>query len=126
VDHLIVCGHLECRLVKAVLAPPENRPLSQLEVRLAAELGPVVRRYADLPAEALLAVLAQEQVLLQLQALTDSQLVSDRLADRRLKLYGWLIDDRTAKVFAYQVANGQFEELRGDSSRRHFDPTSRA
>jgi carbonic anhydrase len=112
IEHLIVCGHLECRLITSALAAPRHRPVTPLELRLAAELAPAARRYGDRQADSLQAVLAQEQVLLQLDALVHSQLAGDQLARGKLKLYGWLIDDSTAQVFGFNAAAGQFEPLR--------------
>jgi carbonic anhydrase len=117
IEHLIVCGHLECRLVAGALAAPRTRPITALELRLAADLAPVVQRYGDRRAESLPALLAQEQVLLQLRALIDSRLAGGRLAQGPLQLYGWLIDDRTAQVFGFNVESGQFEPLRFNPTR---------
>jgi carbonic anhydrase len=112
IEHLIVCGHVECGLIRAALSVPQNRPLTAVEQTFSAALAPFLQRYHDRPAESLPALLAQEQVLLQLNTIIHSPITRDLLAQGRLKLYGWLIDDRTARVFGLNLQTGQFEPLR--------------
>jgi hypothetical protein len=83
-----------------------------VEQRIVADLTPIAQRYSDRTPESLPALLAQEQVLFQLSMLIHSQTTREHLALGRLKLYGWLIDDRTAQVFGLNLETGQFEPLR--------------
>ena len=118
IQHIIVCGHSHCGAMKGLLHPES---LTELPL-MAAWLGHAEatrriaqQKYEDRPAEALLNVAIQENVLVQLENLRTHPAVAAALAAGKLKLHAWVYKIETGQVFAYDPERGQFAPLTGIS-----------
>ena len=64
--------------------------------------------YADRPARDWLGIVVQESVLQQLANLRSHDDIRERLEAGELLLYGWMRNDETSAITAYDPATGQF------------------
>jgi carbonic anhydrase len=114
VEYIVVCGHSLCGAMKGLLRPETVADLPSVSTWLAN--GESARRivrhnYADLDNENQLNVLAQENVLVQLENLRTHPSVAVRLSRGDLRLFGWVYKLETGEVFAYHAEEGQFVSL---------------
>ena len=118
IQHIIVCGHSHCGAMKGLLHPESLTGLPMMAAWLGhAEATRRIARqkYEDRPAEALLNVAIQENVLVQLENLRTHPAVAAALAGGKLKLHAWVYKIETGQVFAYDPERGQFAPLTGIS-----------
>jgi carbonic anhydrase len=104
IPHIVVCGHTECGAMKGAMnrAALTNLPhvrewlgFSQGAVDIVESLG------ADLDPEAKMRMLLEQNVILQLQHLKTHPTVAVALANKAVKLHGWVYDIKTGEVCAY-------------------------
>lgn len=114
VPHIVVCGHTECGAMKGAMAPegldglPHVREwlgYSKAAVDIVNELG------RDLNDTERMALLLQQNVVLQLQHLRTHPTVAMRLAKGDLQLHGWVYDIKTGDVSAYDEKADQFSPV---------------
>ena len=118
IQHIIVCGHSHCGAMKGLLHPESLTGMPMMAAWLGhAEATRRIARqkYEDRPAEALLNVAIQENVLVQLENLRTHPAVAAALAGGKLKLHAWVYKIETGQVFAYDPERGQFAPLTGIS-----------
>ena len=118
IQHIIVCGHSHCGAMKGLLQPEglTGMPLMAAWLGHAEATRRIARqKYEDRPAEALLNVAIQENVLVQLENLRTHPAVAAALAGGKLKLHAWVYKIETGQVFAYDPERGQFAPLAGIS-----------
>ena len=111
IQHIIVCGHSHCGAMKGLLHPESLTGMPMMAAWLGhAEATRRIARqkYEDRPAEALLNVAIQENVLVQLENLRTHPAVAAALAGGKLKLHAWVYKIETGQVFAYDPERGQF------------------
>lgn len=114
IQDIIVCGHSHCGAMKGLLTPEalNNMPTVASWLSHAEATRRVVReKYADLPAESLLNVTIQENVLVQLENLRTHPAVAAGVASGRLKLHGWVYKIESGEVFVYEPQAEQFVRL---------------
>ncbi len=114
IKDVIVCGHTRCGAMQSVLNPDALRTMPQVRQWLAnadAACDIVRTHYADLPEEARWKVMAQENVLVQLENLRTHPAVAVGLASGELKLHAWVYKMETGEVFAFHPESGQFVPL---------------
>jgi carbonic anhydrase len=115
IQHIIVCGHSHCGAMKGLLHPESLTEMPMMAAWLGhAEATRRIARqkYEDRPAEALLNVAVQENVLVQLENLRTHPAVAAGLAGGTLKLHAWVYKIETGQVFAYEPERGQFAPLK--------------
>jgi carbonic anhydrase len=104
IPHIVVCGHTECGAMKgamnraALTSLPHVREwlgYSQGAVDIVESLG------ADLDPDAKMRMLLEQNVMLQLQHLKTHPTVAVALANKAVKLHGWVYDIKTGDVCAY-------------------------
>jgi carbonic anhydrase len=119
VKHIVVCGHTLCGAMKALTNPASVADTPQL-ARWLEHAEPTRRivedNYAHLGDLDRLTVLAEENVLVQIENLRTHPAVRSRLARGDLSLHAWVFKIQTAEVFAFNGESGQFELFDG---RRH-------
>ncbi|HEY9870702.1 MAG TPA: carbonic anhydrase [Candidatus Obscuribacterales bacterium] len=114
VREIIVCGHLDCGAMKALTQSshlselPEVRRWLGFDRRVAQTLR---ERYEDLPEDRLVAVAAEENVLVQIENLSTHPCVAEGLVRGTLKIHGWIYSMERGRVFSYNPATGQFSPL---------------
>jgi carbonic anhydrase len=111
VNHVIVCGHLNCGAMKALLEPETVAAFPDLVawLRHAETTRRILRdNYGHLEGERLLNTAVQENVLVQLEHLRTLPAIASRLIRGDLHLHGFVYKIETGEVFAYDRENGQF------------------
>lgn len=105
--HVIVCGHLHCRVISHWLTPRavqlRSQPLFQSR-----SLAAVDAAYPNLTHSQRASVLIHEHVLIQLENLQSHDFIRSRLDAADLHLHGWVVDDASARVQCYNPRLGQF------------------
>ena len=114
VKHVIVCGHTDCGVMRALLHPEsvEDLPAVKSWMIQAETTRRIVREnYADLKGEDLLVTTIQENVRIQLDHLKTHPAVAVRLRRRTLTLHGWVYSIRTGDIWAYDEDKDAFVSL---------------
>lgn len=116
VKHIIVCGHTDCGVMRALLHPEsvEDLPAVRSWMEQAETTRRIVREnYADRKGEDLLINTIQENVRVQLDHLKTHPTVAVRLRRRVLTLHGWVYSISTGDIWAYNDEKDVFESLSG-------------
>lgn len=113
VSDVVICGHSQCGAMEALVGDfASERPMEHLArwLELAAPVRAVIeRQYAHIKdRDARVTAAAEENVLFGLENLRSHECVRRKLAEGRLQLHAWFFQIRTAKLFAFDPASGQF------------------
>ncbi|MEK7726075.1 MAG: carbonic anhydrase [Nitrospirota bacterium] len=114
VKNIIVCGHTDCGVVKAILEPEQVGDLPAVKAWLlqAEATRRVVREnYSHLTGDALYVATTQENVRIQLEHLQTHPLVAARLRSKSLELHGWVYSIETGDVWTYDFSQDTFRSL---------------
>jgi carbonic anhydrase len=114
IRNIIVCGHTDCGVVRAILDPEQVGDLPAVKTWLTqaeATRRVVKENYAHLKGEALLVVTIQENVRIQLEHLQTHPTVAAKLRKGALELHGWVYSIATGEVWAYDFRKDQFVSL---------------
>lgn len=114
VKNIIVCGHTDCGVVKAILEPEQVGDLPAVKAWLlqAEATRRVVREnYGHLTGDALYVATTQENVRIQLEHLQTHPLVAARLRSKSLELHGWVYSIETGDVWTYDFTRDTFRSL---------------
>jgi len=114
IKNIIVCGHTDCGVVKAILEPEQVGDLPAVKTWLlqAEATRRVVRdNYSHLTGDALYVATTQENVRIQLNHLKTHPLVAARLRSKSLELHGWVYSIETGDVWTYDFAQDAFRSL---------------
>jgi carbonic anhydrase len=107
IPNIVICGHTECGAMKGAMnrAGLTNLPhvrewlgYSQGAVDIVEALG------TGLDSDAKMRMLLEQNVILQLQHLKTHPTVAVALAQKAVKLHGWVYDIKTGEVAAYDEA----------------------
>jgi carbonic anhydrase len=114
VGNIIVCGHLNCGAIDAILNPETVSHLPFVS-RWLGESAAIPRlieeRYGHLEGTARMTAAVQENVLVQLENLRTFDFIARRLDAGKVKMNGWVFNIGTGSVFDYDPASGQFMQL---------------
>lgn len=114
VQHVIVCGHTDCGVMRAILQPDQLKELPAVrEWLLQAEATRriVMENYPHLPEPELLVTTTQENVRIQLDHLRTHPTVAARLRRGALQLHGWVYSISMGEMWTYDLARDQFVPL---------------
>ncbi len=114
VKDIVICGHSHCGAMKGLLAPEsiENLPAVKSWLQNAEITRRVVfDHYKHLKGPDLLMAAIEENVLMQLEHLKTHPCVATRLANKEVRLHGWVYKFETGVVFKYDPEQGQFVPL---------------
>lgn len=114
VKNIIVCGHTDCGVVKAILEPEQVGDLPAVKSWLlqAEATRRVVRdNYGHLTGDALYVATTQENVRIQLEHLQTHPVVAAKLRGRGVELHGWVYSIETGDVWAYDFQEDKFRSL---------------
>lgn len=114
IRNIIVCGHTDCGVMKALLAPDQIGDLPAVKAWLTqaeATRRVVKENYAHLSGEALLVATIQENVRIQLEHLQTHPTVAAKLRRAALHLHGWVYSISTGDVWAYDFRKDRFQSL---------------
>ena len=108
IRHVIVCGHLQCGIIRNFLEPGT------------ADFGGLKERFLDMALEVLdrddisfsredrVELLIREHVLLQLEHLQTHHFIRERLETGDLQFHAWVVNDANARVFAFDARLAEF------------------
>ena len=111
---MIVCGHTDCGVMKALLHPEKASGLPALQSWMRHSMEARERLLRDHHAsseEERLRWLTQYNVLVQLENLKTHPAVEARLAARDLEVHGWVYDIATGGVVTADAQSGEFTPL---------------
>jgi carbonic anhydrase len=111
---LIVCGHTDCGVMKALLHPENASGLPSLQSWMRHALPARERLMRDNPAASehdKLRLLTQYNVLEQLENLKTHPAVEARVAARDLEVHGWVYEIATGAVLAADPGTGEFRAV---------------
>ncbi len=114
VKHIIVCGHTDCGVVKALLNPKQVEDLPAVKAWLSqAETTRrvVQENYRHLKGAALQVMATQENVRIQLEHLQTHPTVAARLRKGTLKVHGWVYSIASGDIWAYEAKHERFVSL---------------
>ncbi len=113
---IIICGHTDCGVIKA-LAEPERTagmPALQSWIRHAFDARDrILREHSDASKDEKLRLLTQYNVLTQLENLKSHPTVAAGLSSGELQVQGWVYDIGTGSIRAADPESGKFEMLGG-------------
>jgi carbonic anhydrase len=122
VPHIIVCGHTDCGVMRALLHPEDMRELPAVkEWVLQAETTRRIMRehFPRLTGDERLVKTTQENVRSQLDHLRTHPSVALQLRRGRIELHGWVCSISTGDVWVYDFEKDRFSPLLdGKSARR--------
>lgn len=115
VRNLIVCGHSDCGVIRALMAAPETLDglvnvrgwLHHVEPAWR-YLDEVQHRESDLNRQT---ALTHANILVQLDNLRTHEFIAAAVKEGRLHVYGWYYDILTGRIEQYSEATGRFESL---------------
>jgi len=113
---IIVCGHTDCGVVKALLEPERASGMPALQSWMRHSLSACERLLREHQADAKskeekLRLLTEYNVLTQLENLKTHPAVESRYARGELALEGWIYDIGDGSVRSFQPESGRFEPL---------------
>lgn len=109
--HIIVCGHLRCGVIRNWLAPPPAVYSDVGRFRARFESGTrdfVDQHYKPVTSEQRVTLMVCEHVLCQIDNLLTHRFVADRVQRQVTDLHGWVLDEASARVHRYNIAESAF------------------
>jgi carbonic anhydrase len=125
VRDIILCGHSKCGAMQGLLAPEALKELPRVAdwIAHAKEVLPQVERLGRGCSEADRLNLAIERnVAVQLEHLKSHPAVAEALAERRVRLHGWVYHLETGEVLTYDQRLDQFVSLDGSPRQKWLVP----
>lgn len=116
VRHLIVCGHSDCGVIRALMNPENLSGLLSVKDWLLhvepawAYVDEVERNAGELTRQT---ALTHANVLVQLDNLRTHEYIRRALAEGRLEVHGWYYDILTGRIEQYDERAGKFVPLAG-------------
>lgn len=117
---IIVCGHTDCGVMKALLEPepPAGMPALQSWMRHALPARErLIRQQQDLSREEQLRLITEYNVLTQLENLRTHPAVEAGLAKGELEVQGWIYDIGQGQVSVADEKTGRFAPLTVPANR---------
>jgi carbonic anhydrase len=114
VRHLIVCGHSDCGVIRALMAPQALNGLPSVHDWLQHVepawnyLDEVERNAGELTRHT---ALTHANVLVQIDNLRTHEYIRQAVAENRLHIYGWYYDILTGRIEQYEEVQGKFVPL---------------
>lgn len=115
---IIVCGHTDCGVVKALAEPTltAGMPALQSWMGHSSTSGErLLREHPQVSGQKKIDFLTEYNVLSQLENLKSHPTVASRLADGELEIRGWIYDIGEGVVRSANPETGIFEVLTGES-----------
>ena len=109
---VIICGHTDCGVMKALLHPEQAQgmPGLQLWMRHASEAqGRILRDHATAGEAEKLRLLTEYNVLAQVENLKSHPSVHSRFINRQVDIRGWVYDIGDGSIWMADPESGRFE-----------------
>ncbi len=114
VKNVILCGHTDCGVMKALLHPEQVGDLPAVKAWLSqaeATRRVVKENYGHLEGEPLLVTTTQENVRIQIEHLQTHPTVAAKLRKGTLAIHGWVYSIESGKIWTYDRDTGKFMSL---------------
>jgi len=114
---IIVCGHTDCGVMKALLHPESASGMPGVQQWMRHGNEPrhrVLREYPDLPDDEKVVRLAEANVLQQIANLKTHPSVASRLAAGEVMIRGWVYDIGSGSIWQADPETGEFSEFYGE------------
>ena len=118
VQHIVVCGHMECGAMKALLEPDTLEPMPTVKswlknAHLALEEAKAIARTARERGEEpdLLRIVTERNVLLQMRHVHSHPSVAEAIAFGELTISGWVYDIAAGEVGICRDGEQTFEPI---------------
>lgn len=114
VKTVIVCGHTDCGVAKAIVDPGKAADLPALKAWLlqAEATSRIIKEnYAHVTGDALVMATIQENVRVQLSHLRTHPLIAARLRRKAVELHGWVYSIATGDIWTYDDKQERFLSL---------------
>ena len=111
---VIICGHTDCGVMKALLEPDQTADMPALQNWMRHALAARERLLQDsaaVPREQKLRRLTEYNVLTQLENLRTHPAIETAMAKGELEIHGWVYDIAHGEVTAADPATGSFHPL---------------
>lgn len=111
---IIICGHTDCGVMKALLEPGSVRNMPGVQTWMAHGAAACERMTKELPfasREEQLQRLTQYNVLQQIEHLMTHPSVRKRFKYGEIEIRGWVYDIGTGAIREFKPASGQFEPI---------------
>lgn len=115
VTDFIICSHTKCGICQNWLSAPANSKMGLGSETITPTLDFVERHYGDVFDMERFGLFLREHVLLQLENLIEYHFVRSRIDDGRLKLHGWVFDEGTKRIRAFDALVGDFVSVETDA-----------
>jgi len=116
---VIICGHTDCGVMKALLQPEKAQGLPAMQewMRHATEIQHrIMRDHAGATEDVKLRLLTEYNVLAQIEHLKSHPSVHSRVISGEVEVHGWIYDIGDGTVWAADPASGRFELVGGTSA----------
>jgi len=113
---VIVCGHTDCGVMKALLHPEKAHGLPALQEWMRQASEPrhrTLRDHANAGGEEKLRLLTEYNVLAQIENLKSHPSVHSRILSGEVEVRGWVYDIGDGSIWAADPASGRFEIIGG-------------
>jgi len=112
VEHIIICGHSDCGIIKGLLRPDAVTQLPAVARWM--EFGKAARdalfaEFCHLPEAEQLPILTEFNVLNQIDNLSTHPSVQQALQEERLTIHGWVYQIESGEVREYNMERSRFE-----------------
>ncbi len=111
VKHIVVCGHTQCGAMKGAMNPEGLDALPHVREWIGysrAAVQVVAGQGENLSDDDKMAMLIEQNVLLQLTHLKTHPYVAAALAAGNVQLHGWVYDIKSGEVHAWDESEGRF------------------
>lgn len=111
---IVICGHTDCGVVKALLEPENAADMPALQSWMRHSLPAcerLLRDHAKATREEKLRILTEYNVLVQLENLKTHPAIAAALAGKKLDIQGWVYDIASGAILAADPETGKFEPL---------------
>jgi len=101
IEHLIVCGHLQCGVIRSYLNSDITNCDGIKKRFYNQTVAAVNETYPEVRGENRIELLIREHVLFQIENLLSDDFVHERIKSGEVKLHGWVVNDSTARIHSY-------------------------
>ncbi len=115
---IIICGHTDCGVMKALLQPEQTAGMPALQSWMRHSLGAREHLLRDNPGSSKaeqLRLITEYNVLTQMENLRTHPAVEARLVSGELEIHGWIYDIARGAIAAFDPQTGRFEALTSPS-----------
>lgn len=121
VTDFIICSHTNCLISRQGLASEADSNLTPYCDVIKPTLQFIQHKYPDAFEMEIYGLFLREHILLQLENLIEYASIKSRLEDGRLKIHGWLFDEGSRRLRAFDPLEGEFVSVDANASVSPID-----